>query len=160
GVKEEIEKLKAKGFSVKETYYHEETPAKAAAKVQEVQTANPDIAGWAMVGGWPLFTKNALDGVYDKAKVASVDALPEEIVYVKNGQVQSLIVQDCYGWGYKSVEMLFDKAHNNKSPEKVINNFELKTVTIANAAEYDTLWAKWLGTKDAKKEETKPAEKK
>ncbi len=160
GVKEEIEKLKAKGFSVKETYYHEETPAKAAAKVQEVQTANPDIAGWAMVGGWPLFTKNALDGVYDKAKVASVDALPEEIVYVKSGQVQSLIVQDCYGWGYKSVEMLFDKVHSNKSPAKVINNFELKTVTKDNAAEYDKLWEKWLGTKTEKKDEPKPAEKK
>lgn len=159
GVKEEIEKLKSKGFSLKEVYYHEETPAKAAAKVQEVQTANPDVAGWAMVGGWPLFTKGALEGVADKAKVAAVDALPEQIEYVKAGQVQSLVVQDCYGWGYKTVEMLFDKVHNNKNPEKVINAFELKVCTKENAKEYDGLWKKWLGKKDEKKDE-KPADKK
>jgi ribose transport system substrate-binding protein len=155
GVKDQIEKLKDKGFTLKEVYYHEETPGKAAAKVQEVQTANPDIAGWAMVGGWPLFTKGALEGVYDKAKVAAVDALPEQIEYVKSGQVQALVVQDCYGWGYKSVEMLFDKVHNGKNPEKVINAFELKVCTQANASEYEGLWKKWLAKKDDKKEEKK-----
>lgn len=155
GVKDQIEKLKDKGFTLKEVYYHEETPGKAAAKVQEVQTANPDIAGWAMVGGWPLFTKGALEGVYDKAKVAAVDALPEQIEYVKAGQVQALVVQDCYGWGYKSVEMLFDKVHNGKNPEKVINAFELKVCTQANASEYEGLWKKWLAKKDDKKEEKK-----
>lgn len=157
GIKDEIEKMKDKGFSLKEVYYHEETPGKAAAKVQEVQTANPDIAGWAMVGGWPLFTKGALEGVYDKAKVAAVDALPEQIEYVKAGQVQSLVVQDCYGWGYKSVEMLFDKVHNGKNPAKVINAFELKVCNKDNAAEYEGLWKKWLGKKDDKKDEAKPA---
>jgi ribose transport system substrate-binding protein len=161
GVREEIEALKDKGFSLKEVYYHEETPGKAAAKVQEVQTANPDVAGWAMVGGWPLFTKGALEGVYDKAKVVAVDALPEQIEYVKAGQVQALVVQDCYGWGYKTVEMLFDKVHNGKDPAKVVNAFELKVCTPDNAAEYDGLWKKWLGKKDdakpADSKESKPA---
>lgn len=160
GVKEEIEKLKGKGFSLKEVYYHEETPAKAAAKVQEVQTANPDVAGWAMVGGWPLFTKGALEGVADKAKVAAVDALPEQIEYVKAGQVQSLVVQDCYGWGYKTVEMLFDKVHNGKDPKQVINAFELKVCGKDNAKEYEGLWKKWLGKKDENKEEPKEEKKK
>jgi ribose transport system substrate-binding protein len=159
GVKDEIERMKDKGFSLKEVYYHEETPAKAAAKVQEVQTANPDVAGWAMVGGWPLFTKGALEGVADKAKVAAVDALPEQIEYVKAGQVQALVVQDCYGWGYKSVEMLFDKVHHGKSPEKVINAFELKVCGKENAKEYEGLWKKWLGKKDEKNDEAKPAKK-
>ncbi len=151
GVREELAKLK--GFELKEVYYHKETANDAAAKVQEVQTANPDVAGWAMVGGWPLFTKNALDGVYDKAKVAAVDALPEQIEYVKAGQVQALVVQDCYGWGYQSVVMLFEKVHNNKTPEKVVNTFELKTVTKDNAEQYQDLWKKWLGSKDDKKDE-------
>lgn len=145
GVKEEAAKFP--NIKIKDTYYHAETAAEAAQKVQQVQAANPEITGWAMVGGWPLFTKNALDGVYEKAKVVSVDHLPEQLTYVKNGQVQALIGQDCYGWGYQSVVMLFDKVHGNKKPEKVINNFTLAVVTKDNVAEYEGLWDKWLGKK-------------
>ncbi len=48
------------GITVRDTYYHKETPQDAAAKVEQVMQANPDITGWAMIGGWPLFTENAL----------------------------------------------------------------------------------------------------
>lgn len=150
GVKDEA--AKHPNIKIKDTYYHVETAAEAASKVQQVQNANPDISGWAMVGGWPLFTKNALNGVADKAKVVSVDHLPEELGYVKSGQVQALIGQDCYGWGHKTVEYLFEKVHNNKKPEKVINNFPLQIVTKDNIAEVEGLWDKWLGKK---KEEPK-----
>lgn len=145
GVKEEAAKFP--GIKIKDTYYHAETAAEAAAKVQQVQNASPEITGWAMVGGWPLFTKNALNGVYEKAKVVSVDHLPEQLGYVKSGQVQALIGQDCYGWGHDTVYMLFDKVHNNKKPAKVINNFNLQIVTKENAAQYEGTWDKWLGKK-------------
>ncbi len=153
GVKEEIEKLKDKGFTLKQVYYHKETPADAAAMVQQVQNANPEIAGWAMVGGWPLFTENALNGVYDKAKVVSVDHLQTELGYVRSGQVQALIGQDCYGWGYETVKMLVDKINSGKNPPKVINTFELAIVTKDNVDKYDGLWNKWLGKKEADKKE-------
>jgi len=147
GVKDELATLKDKGFTLKDVYYTKETASDAAALVQQVQTANPDIVGWAMVGGWPLFTQNALDGVYEKAMIVSVDHLPEQLNYVKNGQVAALIGQDCYGWGYQSVVMLVDKLNSNKSPEKVINNFPLSVVTKANVGEYEGLWNKWLKKK-------------
>ncbi|MBL8875882.1 MAG: substrate-binding domain-containing protein [Phycisphaerae bacterium] len=147
GVKDELATLKDKGFTLKDVYYTKETASDAAALVQQVQTANPDIVGWAMVGGWPLFTQNALDGVYEKAAIVSVDHLPEQLNYVKSGQVAALIGQDCYGWGYQSVVMLVDKLNNNKSPEKVINNFPLSVVTKANVGEYEGLWNKWLRKK-------------
>ena len=153
GVKEEIEKLKDKGFTLKQVYYHKETPADAAAMVQQVQNANPEIAGWAMVGGWPLFTENALNGVYDKAKVVSVDHLQTELGYVRSGQVQALIGQDCYGWGYETVKMLVDKINSGKNPPKVINTFELAIVTKDNVDKYDGLWNKWLGKKETDKKE-------
>lgn len=145
GVKEELGRFD--GIRIKDTYYHKETANDAAAMVQQVQNANPDISGWAMVGGWPLFTQNALDGIYDRAKVVSVDTLPEQLAYVKSGQVQALIGQDCYGWGYQSVVMLVDKLASDKAPEKVINNFKLAVVTKENVAEYEGLWQKWLKKK-------------
>lgn len=145
GVQEEAKKFP--NIKIKDVYYHPETASDAAARVQQVQNANPDISGWAMVGGWPLFTKNALDGVYDKAKVVSVDTLPEQLEYVRNGQVQALIGQDCYGWGYESVRMIAEKLHEKKDPPAVINNFKLQIVTKENVEEYAGLWDKWLGKK-------------
>lgn len=142
GVKEAAKRYP--GITVKDTYYHTETATDAAAKVQQVQTANPDISGWAMVGGWPLFTKNALDGVYQNAKVVSVDHLPEQLEYVRKGQVQALIGQDCYGWGYETVTMLVNKIHEGKKPEKVINTFKLAVVTKDNVEQYAGTWEKWL----------------
>jgi len=148
GVKEELEKLKEKGFTLREVYYHRETANDAAAEIQRVQNANPDIKGWAMVGGWPLFTQNALTGIADKGvKVVGFDTLPEQLGYVKRGEVQALIGQDCYGWGYQSVSMLVDKLHLKKDPPKVINTFDLSVVTQDNVAEYEGLWQKWLGKK-------------
>ncbi len=143
GVEEELRNHP--NIKLKDKFYHEETAAQAAQKVQQVQSANPEITGWAMVGGWPLFTKNALDGVYEHAKVVSVDHLPEQLEYVRKGQVQALIGQDCYGWGYQTVMMLFDKVHNNKAPAKVINNFELSVVTKSNVEDFAGKWDKWLG---------------
>lgn len=140
------------GIRIKDVYYHVETPTDAAAKVQQVQTANPDITGWAMVGGWPLFTKNALDGVYQNAKVVAVDHLEEQLEYVRKGQVQVLLGQDCYGWGYQSVVMLMDKIHDGKKPEKVINTFKLAKVTKENVEEYAGLWNKWLRKSNNKKD--------
>lgn len=145
GIREEM--AKHPGITIKDVYYHPETAPDAAAKVKDVQVSNPDITGWAMVGGWPLFTENALDGVADKAKVVSVDHLPEQLNYIRAGQVQALVGQDCYGWGYRTVEMLFDKVHDNKDPAQVVNNFELSVVTSANVDEYAETWNKWLGKK-------------
>ncbi len=131
-------------ISIGYTFYHAETASDAANKVQQEQQANSDITGWAMVGGWPLFTTNALDGVHEVAKVVSVDHLKEQLDYVRDGQVQALIGQDCYGWGYETVMMLFDKVHNGTSPASVINTFDLQIVNQDNVEDYAGIWDKWV----------------
>ena len=42
------------------TFYTVETPEDASATVIHVDAAHPDIDGWAMVGGWALYTKTLL----------------------------------------------------------------------------------------------------
>lgn len=125
--------------------FHEETPEKAAQKVDDLQRSNPDITGWAMVGGWPLFTRNALKWPAGSIKVVSVDALPPQLPYLKEGYVEVLLAQDCYGWGGKSVEILLDKIVNKKDPAgpRIID--PLTRVTKENADEYGKKWEKWLG---------------
>ncbi len=147
GVKQELDSLKAKGFTLKDVYYHKETAPDAAAMLQQVQTANPDIAGWAMVGGWPLFTKDALTGVAGRAKVVSVDTLREELAYVAKGEVQALIGQDCYGWGHESVRIAVEKLLEGKDPPSPVVHFDLQIVTKDNVKEYEGIWDKWLEQK-------------
>jgi len=122
-----------------------ETATEAAAKMQQVQTANPDITGWALVGGWPLYTDNALDGIYENAKIASMDPLPLPLQYAMKGQVQVLVGQPYYGWGEKSVEMIVDKLHFDRSPasDMVIADFDI--VTTETAEEFLKNWELWLG---------------
>ena len=122
-----------------------ETATEAAAKMQQVQSANPDITGWALVGGWPLYTDNALDGIYENAKVVSMDPLPLPLDYVKKGQVQVLVGQPYYGWGEKSVEMIIDKLELNREPESEFIYADFDIVNEDNVAEYEANWKKWLG---------------
>jgi len=58
--------------------------------------------------------------------------------------VQALIGQDCYGWGYRSVELLIDKLHFGKDPESVVSHFELQVVTQENVDEFEGIWDKWV----------------
>lgn len=126
-------------------FYHAETPEKAAEAVANATNANPEIQGWCFVGGWPLFTNNALRWEPGKIKVASCDALPAQLGYLKSGHVEVLLAQDCYGWGYKGVEVLLEKIVNDKTPTTPRITDPLTRVTKENADEYGKSWAKWLG---------------
>jgi len=132
------------GIKIRDTYYHKETPQDAAAKVEQVMQANPDITGWAMIGGWPLFTDNALKWQPGTVKCVSVDALPPELAYLRSGHVQLLLAQQCFEWGYRSVEHLLNKVHFKKNPASVKDVSPLTPVTRANVDEYAKNWEKWL----------------
>ncbi len=140
-------KLEAKrhpGIRIKETFYHKETPADAAAAVERALQANPEITGWAMIGGWPLFTENALKWAPGTVKCVSVDALPMQLNYLVSGHVQVLLAQQCYQWGYRSIEHLLNKVHFKKSPTAVRDVSPLERITKENVAAYAENWKKWL----------------
>lgn len=143
GVKEEAKKYP--GIKILDTFYHKETPQDAAAKVEQVQQANPDITGWAMVGGWPLFTDNALKWAPGTVKVVAVDALPAQLAYLKSGHVQILLAQQVYEWGTESVDRLYDLVANNKKPDEQFIKADLIPVTKENVVEFGKNWDKWLG---------------
>ena len=144
GVKEELQKHGGMKLVTDGVFYHPETPEQAAEAVNTAQTTNPQIQGWAMVGGWPLFTKNALKWTPGSIKVVAVDALPSQLSYLESGHVQTLFAQDCYGWGYQSVRILLDKVVKQQDPkqERIID--PLTRVTKENAAEFRKKWDKWL----------------
>jgi len=132
------------GLVIQETYYHRETPQDAAAKVEQVLQANPEITGWAMIGGWPLFTEKALKWAPGTVKCVAVDALPICLNYLRSGHVQVLLAQQCYQWGYRSIELLLDRVHFQKNPPAAKEISPLERVAKDNVEAYSKNWEKWL----------------
>jgi ribose transport system substrate-binding protein len=122
------------------TFYHAETPQDAASEVLRVMQAYPDVTGWAMIGGWPLFTKTLLTDLDPaKVKVVAVDALPAQLAYVDKGIAPVLLAQPTYQWGYVSVGLIVDKMVLGKEVP-VINRMELIRVTSETLGD----WARQL----------------
>jgi ribose transport system substrate-binding protein len=145
GAKEEA--AKHPEITIKGVYYSKETPQDAAAKIEEVQTANPDIEGWAMVSAVGLFTDALMKWEPGKVKIVAMDALPVQLPYLRAGVVQKLLAQQTYNWGYRSIELLADKVILGKDPAKVLDYSPLVPVTKENAEEFGKNWKKWLGEK-------------
>jgi len=140
GVKQEA--AKSPGISIVDTFYHIETPQDAAAEVIRVQNAYPEVTGWAMVGGWPLFTQTLLTDLDPKkVKIVAVDALPAELAYVDKGLAPVLLAQPTYMWGYVSVQKIVEKVQRKQDVPQIIP-MELVKVTKDNLG----TWARQLKT--------------
>lgn len=131
-------------ITIKGPFYSKETPQDAAAKMEEVQTANPDIDGWAMIGSWALFTDALLKWEPGKVKIVAMDALPAELPYVRKGIVARLYAQQTYQWGYRSIEILADKVIHKKDPAVAVEYSPLPLVDKSNVDQIEQDWKKWL----------------
>jgi ribose transport system substrate-binding protein len=138
GVKEVAAKYP--GITIVNTLYHAETPQDAAAEVTRAQNAYPEIQGWAMIGGWALFTKALLTDLDPaKVKIVSVDGLPAMLPYVEKGLAPVIFAQPCYLWGSVSVKTIFDHVHGKQEvPAHVL--MDLVRVDKANLG----TWARQL----------------
>ena len=140
GVKQEAAKYP--GISIVDTFYHIETAQDAAAEVIRVQNAYPEVTGWAMIGGWPLFTQTLLTDLDPKkVKIVAVDALPAELAYVEKGLAPVLLAQPTYMWGYVSVQKIVDKVQLKQDVPQIIP-MDLVKVTKDNLG----TWARQLKT--------------
>ena len=135
------EAAKHPGIKVVGVFNHIETPQDASAEVIRVNNAYPEITGWAMIGGWPLFATSLMTELNPaKQKVVSVDAIPVQLPYVEKGVVPVLLAQSVYLWGDIGVRTIVDKIQNNKTPANPIMPMELVRVTKANLGD----WARQL----------------
>lgn len=124
-------------------YYHPETENDAIEVMKKVQEAYPDLKGWAMVGGWPMFGEKLKDIIEPgKIKVVGVDALPVQLKYIEGNYVQVLLGQPTFRWGEISVEAVVNKIYLKKKVDEIIR---LKTipVTIENLGGWSRQLKAW-----------------
>ncbi|HVT06468.1 MAG TPA: substrate-binding domain-containing protein [Polyangia bacterium] len=116
------EAAKYHGIQIVGTFYHPETPQDAAAEVIRVNNAYPGISGWAMAGGWALYTKTLLTDLDPhKVKIVAVDALPPSLLYVEKGLAPVLLAQSSYLWGNVGVTKIIDKIHYKREVPDVVS---------------------------------------
>jgi ribose transport system substrate-binding protein len=141
GVKAEA--AKHPGIQIVGTFYHVETPQDAAAEVIRVNNAYPDIKGWAMVGGWALFTKTLLTDLDPKkVTIVAVDALAPELPYIEKGLAPVLLAQAPYLWGKVGVTTLVDKLRFNKEVPAVVSMDSVR-VTRENLGSWSRQLSEW-----------------
>ena len=129
------------GIQVVGTFNHAETPADAAAEVITAHAANQQIRGWAMVGGWALFTPRLLKELDPKkVTVVAVGALPGQLPYVENGLAPVLLALPTYNWGYVSIQRIVDKVHLKHDVPTIIPPMDVVRVTKDNLGS----WARQL----------------
>ena len=139
GAKDEA--AKHPGIKIVGVFNHIETPQDASAEVIRVNNAYPEITGWAMIGGWPLFATSLLTELNPaKQKVVSVDAIPVQLPYVEKGVVPVLLAQSVYTWGHVGVTTIFNKLHHNQNPPSAVMPMELVRVSKENLGQ----WARQL----------------
>jgi len=96
--------------------------------VEETMQAMPDLDGWFFVGVWPLFAEAGSMKLWEEAakagtvKTVAFDTLPMELEYVKDGRIVGLVGQKYWGWGYDTVQMIYDKIVNCKEYESFTNS--------------------------------------
>ena len=121
------------GIEVAGVVNHVETPHEAVSEMLKFGAAHPQLAGWALVGGWPLFRSSQSPALMNELqkgalKVVAVDALPEQLIWVERGLVPVLWAQPVYDWGAVGVATIVDKLLLKKTVPRNIR-MELIRVT-------------------------------
>lgn len=117
--------------------------SKAVQVIADVMTKNPDIDGWYLAGGWPLFApeayikalgKRAEEIKSKKLVVVGFDTLVPELKLLQQGYVNVLVGQRPRKIGSDAVQALLDLSNGKKLPE--INDTGVDVVDETNIAQF------------------------
>lgn len=143
GVKEAL--AKAPGVEIVEIYDIKEDTIRCAEIIATGSRRYPDLAAWISVGGWPVFTRNALANIDPvKTKVISFDTVSPALDILRDNKVQVLLGQKYFGWGSESIRLLRD-IKNGKMPPSPIIDSGVDIVTRENVDQYEEQWKKMAG---------------
>jgi ribose transport system substrate-binding protein len=132
----------APGLRIVETYDIKEDPVRCAEIIAAGTNRYPDLGAWISVGGWPVFTRNALAAVDPaRTKVISFDTIPPAPEILKAGKAQVLLGQKYFGWGSEPVRLLVD-AIAGKRPASPIIDSGVDIVTAENVDAYLEQWTR------------------
>jgi ribose transport system substrate-binding protein len=140
GVREVLDKQP--GIKIVEVFDIKEDSVRCSEIIATATNRYPDLGAWISVGGWPVFTRNALDKVDPKkTKFICFDTIPPAPELLKEGKVQVLLGQKYFGWGAESVKLLA-QIKAGRPPASPIIDSGVDVVTAENVDAYVVQWKK------------------
>ena len=138
GAKDALSKFP--NIKIVDTFDIQEDSVKCAQLIAAGTNRYPNLGAWISVGGWPVFTANALTPVDPKrTKFISFDTNPPAPDLLKAGKVQVLLGQKYFGWGGESVRLLHEIV-NGKRPANPIIDSGVDVVRADNVEAYLQMW--------------------
>lgn len=115
---------------------------KGVQAMTDILAANPDLAGFAMMGGWPLFmapqpyrdfTKPLADRIAKNDFVlVAADTIGDEVAIAKEGLVTALVGQRPFEMGYKAPSVMLDLIAGKKVDDPVFTGLDECTKDTAD----------------------------
>jgi ribose transport system substrate-binding protein len=102
------------GIEIVSTVYCNDDINLGVQVVEETMQAHPDLNGWFFVGLWPLFAERGSMPLWEDAALnqglvtIAFDTLPVELEFLQDGYLSGLVGQKYWGWGYDTVQMIYD----------------------------------------------------
>lgn len=117
---------------------------------EDVLTKNPDLAG--MIGLWAYNPPQMLlavkeKGLAKKVKIIGFDESDATLKAIRDGEIESTIVQQPYQFGYQSIKMLNDvvRGDTSKIPASKMEYVPHKVINKANVDEFEKELKKMIG---------------
>ncbi len=133
------------GISIVAVVASNEDISRGVQGVEDVMQTHGDLRGWFFAGMWPLFADRGAMPLWEQAartgrlKTVSFDTLPFQLELLRDGYLTALIGQKYWGWGYDSVQILYDRLVNNKVYPSFIDT-GMDIVTINNVEAMIRAW--------------------
>jgi ribose transport system substrate-binding protein len=108
--------------------------------VEEVMQAHPDLDGWLFAGLWPLVADRGAMPLWEQAsrsgrlKTVCFDTLPFQLELLRDGYLTALIGQKYWGWGYDSIQIVYDAVvHGKQFPPTIDTGMDIVTANNVDA---------------------------
>ena len=102
--------------------------------VEETMQTHPDLDGWFFSGMWPLVADRGSMPLWEDAalhgdlKTVAFDTLPVELELLRDGYLSGLVGQKYWGWGYDTVQIVYDHVINGETyPPSISSGMDIVT---------------------------------
>lgn len=130
-------KDKVPGIQIVGKYENRDKAETAYSLTKDMLTAHPDLKVVYVTAGGPFGAAKAIQdmGLTGKVGVVCYDHIPDNLKYVKTGEIVAAIAQDPFGQGFDSCVYLYNYLVAGQKPEKDFIPVKLDVVTPENVKE-------------------------
>lgn len=115
-------------IEVVDVVYSNDSGIEAVMLVESVMTMHPDLDGWFFAGLWAFLSGQGAMPKWEDATLngdlynIGFDTLPLQLSLLRDGYMDGLVGQKYWGWGYDTVQMLYDYVFHEAQFEPFTNS--------------------------------------